>query len=215
MVKMAEKGNAVVIFAKVPDLDIAKSRIAATEGAEKAAAVYDELLEVTAATAKGCHYHVAFAGAERPGRLEQIFSSSESFFPQYGNTLGKRLENAFLHIFAKGYSAACAIGCDCPYLSAHAFLETFSALKAENDIVIGPAQDGGYYLIGMNPGNEYVFSVDGWSRPELLANTISAIKAKQGQYRLLNTLSDIDTIADYNSWKNAKQAPEVAGGGIS
>jgi rSAM/selenodomain-associated transferase 1 len=195
---------ALVVFAKVPDLGIAKSRIAAVEGAERAALIYDELLEAAAQTVAGCPHHIAFTGADTPGRLADIFPNAVSFFPQAGDTLGKRLENACTHLFKKNYAAVCSIGCDCPCMTGNTISQAFDALESKYDIVIGPALDGGYYLIGIKPGHEYVFSVDGWGGEYLLSNTLSAIKANNARYHMLERYRDIDTIQDYRQWKKSR-----------
>lgn len=201
-----EKNNlssTIVIFAKVPGMGTAKSRIAATHGPEKAAEIYDELLAVTAENVKGLPYHVAFTDNDNYDTLKNIFSGAISFFSQNGTTLGVRLHNAFIHLFNKGYVYICAIGTDCPALTNADLKNSLAILEKGSDTVIGPAKDGGYYLVGCNKRGTEIFSAKKWSSPDLLEETMDIIKSKSLTTHLLNSLTDIDYMEDYLSWKES------------
>jgi rSAM/selenodomain-associated transferase 1 len=191
---------AVVVFAKVPGLGIAKSRIAAACGRSVAEKIYLELLSETV-RAVGClPHHVAFTGQEDPGRLRDLFPNAGSFFPQHGATLGDRLTNACRQLF-ETQTHLCAIGCDCPSLQNIDIETAFTALEADADVVIGQAYDGGYYLAGCAPHSIAVFSATGWSTHKLFEETMEIIRRNGYRYRLLPRYADIDTIADYLTWK--------------
>ncbi len=196
--------NAVVVFAKVPDRQIAKSRIAATHGEQQAAAIYSELLEITAKLVDGVPYHVAFAGAGEPGKLSALFCGAESFFAQEGETLGERLHLAFQHLFDKGCASVTAIGCDCPLLTPERLAEAIDALAGGRDVALGPAEDGGYYLIGAKPHSLAVFDATGWGSPRLLEQTLSIIRKNNYTLHTLGTLYDIDYMEDYRRWKSGE-----------
>ena len=195
--------STIVIFAKVPGMGTAKSRIAATHGPEKAAEIYDELLAITADTVKGLPYHVAFTDGDNCGPLKNIFSDAVSFFSQDGTSLGERLTNAFMHLFNKGYEHVIAIGTDCPALTSAVIENSLSFLENGSDTIIGPAHDGGYYIVGCTKKGIEIFSVKKWSSPDLLKETMNIIKTKSLTTHLLNTLTDIDYMEDYLSWKKS------------
>ncbi len=193
----------MVVFAKVPGIGIAKSRIAETQGKEKAAQVYEELLNRTAETVRDLPYHIAYTGDEDYGSLLDIFPQAQTFFMQNGETLGDRLYNAFNNLFETGHSHVCAIGTDCPTLSKRDLGMTFFLLKNDIDTVIGPAHDGGYYLIAGNKKSLAAFSATQWSTPELFDETVNILEAQSLMYHLLKPRSDIDYIEDYLQWKKS------------
>ncbi|MFC1476437.1 TIGR04282 family arsenosugar biosynthesis glycosyltransferase [Fibrobacterota bacterium] len=198
-----KNSSTIVIFAKVPGTGTAKSRIAATHGSEKAAEIYDQLLAVTAEIVNGLPYHVAFTDNNNCNVLGSIFTDALSFFPQHGNTLGDRLYNAFMHLYNEGYQYICAIGTDCPALTKIDLENSLAILENGSDTVIGPAKDGGYYLVGCNKKGTEIFSAKNWSSPDLLEETMEIINSKSLTTQLLKPLSDIDYMEDYLSWKKS------------
>ncbi|MBD3420458.1 MAG: DUF2064 domain-containing protein [Chitinivibrionales bacterium] len=195
------KNENIIIFAKVPGIGIAKSRIAETEGRDVADCIYRELLKETAGQVDGFEYHVAYTGAADPGELKQYFSHAKGFFRQEGHNLGDRLKHAFRYIFDKGYKSVCAVGCDCPAMQREDLEEAFHFLNHDCDTVIGPALDGGYYLIGCNPHSSAALSAKQWSSANLLTETLGIIFANGFTIHLLPSHPDIDRINDYRKWK--------------
>jgi uncharacterized protein len=192
---------AIIVFAKAPVRGTVKTRIAATQGDDHALAIYKELLLRTRRTLDSLHYHVAFTGAPSPRSLEPFFPKAASFFPQQGETLGARQAHAFLHCAALGYNRFCAIGCDCPTLSTRQVTAVFRLIRLFRHVAIGPAEDGGYYLIAGSAACIGLFDVDGWSTPKLLSQTLGAAGRLGLRCRLLEKKSDIDTYDDFLSWK--------------
>jgi glycosyltransferase A (GT-A) superfamily protein (DUF2064 family) len=143
----------------------------------------------------GCH-----TGSPGPEELKSFFPNAESFFPQSGNDLGQRLKNAFLHLSTSGYVVLCAIGCDCPHLETGDIMRAFDKIETGNDVVIGPAQDGGYYLIACRVSSLCIFDVRGWGTPGLFEETMALCKKKLFRVALLDKKYDIDTMKDYSRW---------------
>lgn len=191
----------ICIFAKIPGNGTAKTRIAKTEGAEKAAEIYQELLAITADIVAEFPYHVAYSDSTDYKPLKKTFKRSNSFFAQTGETLGDRLANSFTYLFNTGYSHICAIGTDCPTLSPHDITQAFFLLEHGFDTVIGPAHDGGYYLIACNRNSLDIFSATQWSSPSLLDETVEILESGSLRYRLLKPRFDIDHMEDYLQWK--------------
>lgn len=118
---------------------------------------------------------------------------------QQGADLGERMQQAFEVAFANGATKAVIIGSDCASLTA-GFVETaFQKLEAF-PFVVGPATDGGYYLLGMNFYAPSVFSNIEWSTEQVFSTTIKRIQALQKKYFLLPELPDIDYEEDWNRY---------------
>jgi len=117
--------------------------------------------------------------------------------PQIGDDLGARMENAFIRIFSEGFSSAVLIGSDLPDLPAAIIREAFDALT-KSDAVIGPAADGGYYLIGFNKAvfSPRILRGIQWSTDRVFEETMK--RCREGSLRtyVLPEWSDVDTIDD-------------------
>ena len=105
------------------------------------------------------------------------------------------MQNAFEFAFDKGYERAVIIGTDCWQLSEEVIEEAFDKLD-ENDVVIGPATDGGYYLIGMNKLYPALFHDKKYSHDKVLSDVLTEIGQMDAEFHLLPELSDIDTFQD-------------------
>jgi len=201
---MEKNKSLLIIFAKVPGLGLAKSRIAATTGKEKAACIYRELLSITASLAPPFPHVISFAGAPTAGPLKSLFPHALSFDPQPDAGLGERLHDAFSRYFSRGYRSICAIGTDCPAISSCDITKAFTELEKGTHAVLGPASDGGYYLIGLDQNALSVFQATQWSQAGLLKETMSILQKEKQSFYLLRELSDIDTYNDYRIWKGEK-----------
>jgi len=192
----------VVVFAKIPGLGIAKSRIGATEGTARANEIYRELIDETAKVLQPFSFYVAYAGAPSPGILRDLFPDARGFIGQRGATLGDRLRTVFATLFANGYKTVCAVGGDCPTLTRDLIQKALTVCSPQRPVVLGPAHDGGYYLVCIRQSALFVFDTDAWSTPTLCAKTLALCDNAGVSAILLEPLSDIDTIEDYRQWKN-------------
>ena len=125
--------------------------------------------------------------------------------PQGAGDLGERLTRVIDDGFGDGATAVVVIGTDCPALTAAMLNDAFAALE-HADVVIGPARDGGYYLIGLGAPHAELFADIPWSTPDVLAMTIDAAERGGLRVRLLPPLSDIDTAADWRTWRGATES---------
>jgi glycosyltransferase A (GT-A) superfamily protein (DUF2064 family) len=158
-------------------------------------------LDRTARIVKPHPHYVAYTGGTAPGGLRSLFPGASGFISQEGESLGIRMRNAFLTLYAEGVERVCAVGCDCPDLCESDITETFALLAGGAQVVIGPAEDGGYYLVGCTREGLPVFSATAWSTPELLDQTMHIVEKHGLRSALLATRSDIDTMEDYRRWK--------------
>jgi len=117
--------------------------------------------------------------------------------PQTGENLGERMKNAFAGIFKRGFTAVAIIGTDSPDLPAEYICEAFALLEDKDcDVVFGPVEDGGYYLLGLKRVWEELFSGMPWSSSELLEESIEQAKNLSLGVALLPSWYDIDSEAD-------------------
>ncbi|MCB0489902.1 MAG: TIGR04282 family arsenosugar biosynthesis glycosyltransferase, partial [Cyclobacteriaceae bacterium] len=114
---------------------------------------------------------------------------------QVGDDLGQRMQNAFEYAFAAGYEQACIIGTDCLELNTEILAGAFRQFE-NGDTVIGPAEDGGYYLLGLKQIIPTLFLNKRWSTDSVLFDTIEDFKKLQLSFIELETLNDVDTEDD-------------------
>jgi rSAM/selenodomain-associated transferase 1 len=118
---------------------------------------------------------------------------------QSGADLGEKMDHAFQKAFSDGYKSICIIGTDCLELTTPILNEAFRKLLT-NDIVVGPAKDGGYYLLGMNHPQSSFFQHKKWSTNSVLADTLDDIKLLGLKVWKLPTLTDVDEERDLPSY---------------
>lgn len=191
---MMKKGNALIIFQKNIVKGKVKTRLAATVGDDNALHVFKFLVNHT--------YDVSCAADAQVFLFYSEFIESFSEMPcnfvgmvQEGNHLGERMYNAFKEVFIAGFSNVIIIGTDCHSLTTQILNEGFDKLKT-HDFVIGPAIDGGYYMLGMNKLTETVFQNKQWSTSTVCTDTIADIEKLQALFYTTEPLSDIDNETD-------------------
>ena len=188
----------LLIFAKNITLGKVKTRLAKTEGETFALDVYKKLVAITEAESlklKDTDVHVYFTEAI----VDSPWKGKEKFIQSEGD-LGVRMGTAFKHGFDNGYKRIIGIGTDLPDLNADIMTEALEILKS-NDTVFGKAEDGGYYLIGMNQWIPQIFENKPWSTETLLDITLMELNELGYASSTLQTLNDIDTIDDLKaSW---------------
>lgn len=180
-----------------------KTRLGADIGPEAALEVYRQLLAHTRAEVAPLEAHKTVWLAEAgPGAdLSDEWHGYEQL-PQGPGDLGEKMQNAFAHDFARHAPAVVIIGTDCPGLTTAHLTAAFEAL-CTHDVVLGPATDGGYYLLGMKRLWSSLFAGKSWSTDSVLAATVADARQLGLRLHLLPELSDIDTGADLRAWETA------------
>ncbi|MGM0477835.1 MAG: TIGR04282 family arsenosugar biosynthesis glycosyltransferase [Bacteroidota bacterium] len=181
----------LLIFTKNPEPGKCKTRLAATIGNEAALNVYLQLLDHTVrfterVNADRCVYY--------SNTIHKDDRWSDAYFDkkqQIKGDLGQKMVAAFKDSFDQGYKRVVIIGSDCAEINEEDIHAAFTAL-ATNDVVIGPALDGGYYLLGMRQFIPALFQDKSWSTPHLINETIATIKKHALSFSLLQEKSDID-----------------------
>jgi uncharacterized protein len=192
----------VCLFVKSPRLGKAKTRLARDIGAARATVIYRALVEHQAAEIPvdwRVAVYFAPSNAEEDMKiwLAPQLQNGTRFVPQCDGDLGQRLVTAVRREFDNGSERVYLIGGDCPALSRDYFDEADSALS-DNDIVLGPAQDGGYVLLAIKGPHEILFRDIDWSTPAVLQQTLAAARRQTLSVCLLRTLVDIDDAASLN-----------------
>lgn len=193
--------NALIIFVRNPELGKCKTRLAKTIGDKKALEVYKQLLAHTAAVARHVHADRYVFYSEHIKREDLWETGIFRKKLQEGDNLGQRMYNAFLELLEMGYEKVVIIGSDLLDLDAENVNHAFTQLQG-NDVVIGPAEDGGYYLLGMKEMHSAVFMNKAWGTETVAQATLNDLKSNQ--VHILKTLNDIDTFEDLQHYKQMK-----------
>ena len=186
--------NALIIFIKNPELGKVKTRIAKELGDDAALMIYRELLEITQNSARQANCQRILFYSDFIDESDEWDNSLYSKELQQGDDLGERMKNAFAFVFNNyAIKYAVIIGSDCPHLATWHIERAFSGLGT-HDFSLGPAQDGGYYLLGMRELHGEIFENKTWSTSTVLADTHNQIRAMRKSCYLLPSLADVDTI---------------------
>ena len=186
----------LLIFARLPKAGANKTRLIPAIGAENATLVYRQLVERTLSQARhlaseqGGQVTVCYTGGSAC-EVRTVFGDDLVYCEQVGQSLGDRLQLATKAAFDVGAKRVVVIGTDCPSLTSSDLRSAFEQLAA-HDIVIGPAQDGGYYLIGLNAECASLFADIDWSTPQVLEQTLHKTTELSLRVHQLGMLPDVD-----------------------
>jgi rSAM/selenodomain-associated transferase 1 len=194
----------LIIFVKAPRDGEVKTRLAQSIGAERACAAYRELVT-----------HVLGVG-EKFGRAELRFSPDDAVAEitpwlrpswtsqaQGDGDLGARMHRAFTDAFARGAERVVIIGSDCVEIETRDLRTAFRELKT-HDVVVGPATDGGYWLIGLRAPQPEIFREIVWSSEQVFGQTLQRAKSLRLKSQLLRILNDVDTGEDWQRYLETK-----------
>jgi rSAM/selenodomain-associated transferase 1 len=189
---------AVAVMAKVPGATPVKSRLHPALGSSRATELYRRfLLDRLAAlgTIPGVHPVIAFTPAHARAEMAALAGPDVPLLAQEGDDLGERLIHVFDRLFADGHPAVIATDSDSPSLPMAYVVQAAHAL-GEADVVIGPTDDGGYYLIGLGRRQPRLFDGIPWSTSETRAATVARAHDLGLSVRLLPRWFDVDTPED-------------------
>jgi rSAM/selenodomain-associated transferase 1 len=192
--------NALILFfIKYPEPGRVKTRLAASLSVEAAAELYrnfvlDTLIKLEAS---GLSFKICFYPEEKRKPLVAWLGAKHQYIPQMGKDLGERMKVALSRAFAEGHKQVILIGSDFPDLPSSFLREAVDAL-ATHDAVMGPAKDGGYYLIGFRDESflPRIFEDMAWGTKVVFDQTLSTLIDHQRRVHVLPTWGDIDTIED-------------------
>jgi len=187
--------TAVLLFARAPYVGGVKTRLARDIGSARALSVYRAMgRRVCDAVAKRYPLTVWYTPADAEAVMRD-WLGSHRYRPQEGDDLGARLARAFEAHFAEAAGPVIAIGADTPSLNAEVITAAERAL-GEHDVVLGPALDGGYYLIGLRAPAPALFADMPWGGREVMHVTVDRCRAAGLSLTTLAPRRDVDTAAD-------------------
>lgn len=191
-------GEEILIFAKYPEAGRCKTRLAAGMGEANALAVYKALLGHTLRAARPLPARkiLLVDPPERVRDAPEWAPGMDLYLDQAGGDLGDRLRRAMQERFDAGAERLLLIGCDCPQISKESLDGAFRDLE-EKDVVLGPTEDGGYYLLGLKRPLPFLFQDIPWSTGKVLGNTLNILKKHSLSYLLRDVFSDVDTLEDF------------------
>ena len=200
----------LIVFVKNPVPGTVKTRIAAHIGDEAACDVYKQLLISTRDAIKHLPFDIRISYYDRIGNND--IWSNEPFVKvvQEGNDLGQSMASDLQKAFDLGYKKVCLIGSDIFDLSPKIIERAFDAL-ANRNVVIGPATDGGYYLIGFQKKaySRKIFKGIDWSTSTVFKDTLQLISEERLTCHIHSTLSDIDTVEDLEKTDSLQNKSQI------
>jgi uncharacterized protein len=195
----------LIIFSRYPEAGKTKTRMIPVLGAENAAKLQQYMTEHTLNTAKklkSCHdiaIEVHFAGGDQQ-LMTKWLGKEIKYIPQVAGDLGYKMHSAFERAFSLNNQRVVIIGTDCPDLNQAILKEAFDSLYKQ-DLVLGPAQDGGYYLIGLNNAFRQLFENINWGTEQVLTQTQAIAQQLNLKVDYLPCLSDVDYPEDLAIWQ--------------
>ena len=201
----------LLVFVKAPRPGFVKTRLAAVVGTETALETYSALVETLIARLDGLpRIEIQFSPAGAEAEIQPWVQPDWTASPQAEGNLTDRLIAAFANAFQAGQERVVIIGSDCPYIAPDDIAEAFNKL-ANHDVVLGPANDGGYWLIGLRQPQPALFEGITWSTESVFEETLAAAAAAGLHVARLRELSDVDTVADLQRFIAWRQEHQIGG----
>jgi len=192
--------EALVVMAKAPRAGEVKTRLIGALSAAEAAAIYTNFLRDTFVLVEAVQEEretaqvvLCYTPAGSEEAFETIEREGSLMLAQRGGDLGERLTNCFADLFEFGFDSVIVIGADSPTLPEEILIEALNSLVSENDVVLGPAEDEGYYLVGMRKFHAEIFSDIPWGTDRALAATEARVSEAGLELKLLPVWYDVDT----------------------
>ena len=202
--------DALVLFAKYPQVGKVKKKIGEVIGMENSARMCNAFIQdlVNKNSSRDYDLYLSFIGREHKEKYRELFPQA-ILYVQRGSNLGENMHCSFEDLL-DDYRKVVILSCDVPQVSSKEVVRAFNALDSY-DAVIGPAEDGGYYLIGLKkPRN--IFMGLHWGKESLLQEQIHKLKERKMTFVLLNPHPDVDTPEELRYMKKvlkAEDAPET------
>jgi uncharacterized protein len=196
--------NGFGLLMKYPEAGKVKTRLARDIGFRAAAAAYrllaERVLRNTRARREDYERTIFYSPVHMRAQFETWIPDGP-LIPQRGRDIGERMNNALNSLFDSGATRAAIAGADIPDLNADIIKQVFAELD-HVDVVIGPADDGGYYLLGVRSTQYDIFQGISWSTDRVFQETVSVIEKLGLRYKTVITLSDVDTLESLLKIKN-------------
>jgi uncharacterized protein len=200
--------EALVLMAKAPRVGEVKTRLLGALDPEEARRLYVAFLSDTFALMEdvrdereGLTLALCYTPEGEEEAFEEVEREGSLMVPQRGENLGERLTNCFADLFALGFESVVVVGADSPTLPGEYVFDAFECFETDDDVVIGPSEDGGYYLVGMRKLHERIFEDVPWGDNRVLDVTVERVKEAELNLVLLPEWRDVDTTEDFERLK--------------
>ncbi len=197
-----QDSSCILLFTKAPEKGRVKSRLASEIGEENALALHKSFVLDFIGTLKkqGCPFRVFYYPPDAGEETADWLGKGPPCRAQKGNDLGERMADAFAQTFSEGFERVLIVGSDIPDLTNALLDEAFSSLEV-SDAVIGPASDGGYYLIGFGKGGflPEIFRNIPWGTEAVFRDTMAVFGRAGSRVHVLPEREDVDTLDDLRS----------------
>lgn len=209
---MSSTSGLLGVFAKEPIAGSVKTRLAQATSAPWAQRVAAALLEdsLDRFGQVDAHRAIVYAPAAASAFFAGLSKGRFELIAQGAGDLGQRLQSFFAHARSHGYSRIVAVGSDSPTLPITYIDDAFGLLDT-HDVVIGPAFDGGYYLIGSGPTTIPLFEAIPWSTSRVLETTVERVRTASATLALLPPWYDVDLLDDWAMLRGHVLAMHQAG----
>ncbi len=211
--KESRARRCLLVFTRYPEPGVTKTRMIPVLGAEGAAKLQLDMTNQVLSAVRRWRRRaddtivVSFSGGSSVAMAE-AFGGDVTYVAQGEGSLGDRLYQAFQRAHDEGFQEIVAIGADCPSVDAAVLNLAFDALNA-HDVVIGPAADGGYYLIGTHSPQPEMFQDILWGTPNVLEQSLHNFERLGLHVAQLVTRRDVDEPADLVVWEEASNRPAI------
>jgi rSAM/selenodomain-associated transferase 1 len=203
----------VLMFVKSPDAGLVKTRLSCDIDEKAVLSLYRNFgLDLLETLRRGKYaFKIIFTPSEAEEKISGWLGKDVSYEPQRGNDLGERMKNAFSNAFLEGFTRVLLIGSDSPDLPDIILHDAFGL--DSHDAVIGPAFDGGYYLIGFKNSTflPEIFAEISWSTDTVFARTMEIFKKNRYRVSLLPKWRDVDSIEDLRALAERNRHTDFAG----
>jgi rSAM/selenodomain-associated transferase 1 len=200
----------IMLFVKLPEKGRVKSRLARHVGEDAALSLYENMvLDAIDMLKRGRFpFRICYTPPDARDQVTEWLGREYYYLPQTGDDLGDRMDEAFADVFSGDVEEALLIGSDIPGLTTGIIEEAFASL-ARNDAVIGPADDGGYYLIGFrkNTFTPGIFHDMVWSTSTVFRFTMDKLHDASRKVHILSELTDVDTVEDLKTLLSQVKGP--------
>ena len=197
------RAEKLLVFVKAPRPGAVKTRLAQTIGAVPACAAYRKIVATLLNHLRTLEaVELCFTPDDAMAEIQPWLKKGWQAAPQGDGDLGLRLNSAFERAFAAGAQRVLVIGSDCPMVTARLLREAWAELRS-HDVVLGPASDGGYWVIGLRQAHSEIFHDIPWSTENVFGESLKRIHRAGLSIQVLRELSDVDTEADWRSFLGA------------
>jgi rSAM/selenodomain-associated transferase 1 len=197
--KKTNKNDGILFFVKYPIKGYVKSRLNSKLSSEKIISIYRNFVEdlhVTL-TKTDLSIVICYDPSNYKTQFQQWLGQNDLYYPQKGKNLGQRMSHAFHQGFQQGFTKLLVLGSDSPDLTTHMINKASNHLD-NNDVVIGPSNDGGYYLFGLKRSTfhpEFFYNIK-WSTSTVFTDTLKLLQKHRLKIKILPEWYDIDTYDD-------------------